>query len=85
MVRTFTCGCATTSTLTLGEGGLEEIMLEGRRMFRIVLSPARFPNFCHNFCPELSEKRKLKKNNRVLSNFTSQCFTGGSNMLKLLL
>ena len=28
-------------------------MLEGRRMFRIVLSPAGFPNFCHNFCPAL--------------------------------
>ena len=31
-----------------GEGGA--IMLEGRRMFRIVLNPAGFPNFCHNFC-----------------------------------
>ena len=36
-------------------------MLEGRRMFRIVLSPAGFPNFCHNFCPTLSEKGKFKK------------------------
>ena len=26
-------------------------MLEGRRMFRTVLSPAGFPNFCHNVCP----------------------------------
>ena len=24
-------------------------MLEGRRMFRIVLSPAGFPNFCQSF------------------------------------
>ena len=26
-----------------------------------VLSPAGFPNFCHNFCPALSEKRKFKE------------------------
>ena len=32
-----------------GEGGGGGIELEGRRMFRIVLSPAGFPNFCHNF------------------------------------
>ena len=30
-------------------------------MLKIVLSPAGFPNFCHNFCQVLSEKRKLKK------------------------
>ena len=28
-------------------------MLEGGRIFRIVLSPAGLPNFCHNFCPAL--------------------------------
>ena len=36
-------------------------MLEGRRMLRIALSPAGFPNFSHNFCVALSEKRKFKK------------------------
>ena len=36
----------------IGERGAG-IILEGRRMFRIVLSPAGFPNFCHNFCPAL--------------------------------
>ena len=36
-------------------------MLGGRRMFRIILSPAGFPNFCHNFRLALSEKPKFKK------------------------
>ena len=44
-------------------------------MFRIVLSPAGFTNFCHNFCPGLCQKLKFK--NRVMSNFSRQHFTGG--------
>ena len=63
VLEVFVCEGATTSTLILGVGGggEAEIMLEGRRMFRIVLSPAEFPNFCHNLCPALSQKRKIKK------------------------
>ena len=64
-LEVFVCERATTSTLILGEGdkggGGGEIMLEGRRMFRMVFSPAGFPNFCHNFCPSLSQKRKFKR------------------------
>ena len=56
-------------------------MLEGRRLFRIVLSPAGFPNFCHNFCLALSQNRKFK--NRVMGNFSRQHFIGTSNMPKL--
>ena len=50
VLEVFDCEGATTSTLILGGA---EIMLEGRRMFRIVLSSAGFPNFCHNLCPAL--------------------------------
>ena len=52
----FVFECATTSTLSFGEvrGGTRGITLEGRRMFRIVLSPTGFSNFCHNFCLALN-------------------------------
>ena len=51
VLEMFVCECATTSTLILGKGG--GIMSVGRIMFRIVLSRAGFPIFCHNFCPAL--------------------------------
>ena len=51
VLEVFVCEYAATSTLILGGGG--DIMVEGRRIFRIVLSLAGFPNFCHNFCPAL--------------------------------
>ena len=53
VLEVFVCEYATTSTLILIGGRGAEIMVEGRRMFRILLSPAGFPNFCHNFCPAL--------------------------------
>ena len=39
-----------TSTLILGEGARDNV-----RGKENVLSPAGFPNFCHNFCPALYE------------------------------
>ena len=56
VLEVFVCEGAMTSTLILGEGGGGgEIILEGRRMFSIALSPAGFPNFCHNFCLALQD------------------------------
>ena len=43
-----------------GGGGGGDIMAEGRRIFRIVLTPAGFPNFWHTFCPTLSGQSLLK-------------------------
>ena len=65
-----------TSTLILGKGG--RIMLEGRRMFRIVLSPAIF---AITFVGHCLKKEYLK--NWVMSNFSRQVFTAGSKMPKL--
>ena len=31
-------------------------MVEGRRMFRIVLSPAGFPNFCHTSLSRIAQQ-----------------------------
>ena len=43
VLKVFVCESAMTSTLMLGGGG---VMLQGRRMFSMVLSPPGFPNFC---------------------------------------
>ena len=50
VLEVFVRKCAMTSTLILGVGEEGDSMLEGRRIFRIVLTPAGFPNFCHYFC-----------------------------------
>ena len=39
--------------IDIGGGG--DIMSERRRIFRIVLTPTGFPNFCHNFCLALTD------------------------------
>ena len=62
VLEVFVSEGATTSTLILGGGGGRDNVrgkenvqnsIKSSRIFRIVLSPAGFPNFCHNFCPAL--------------------------------
>ena len=61
VLEVFVSEGATTLTLILGGGGgggrdnvrgKENVQnsIKSSRMFRIVLSPAGFPNFCYNFC-----------------------------------
>ena len=40
-------------------------MTEGRRIFRVVLTSTGFLNFCHKFCPALSES--LENRNKACS------------------
>ena len=52
VLEVFVCECAMTSTLILGKEGGGRDNVRGKEN---VLSPAGFPNFCHNFCPPLYE------------------------------
>ena len=49
----FVCECVRTSTLILGDGGKGDIMSEGRRIFRMVVTLSGCLNFCHNICLSL--------------------------------